>query len=670
MSGAPIQPIGQNTEITVAPIIVAPITVAPIRPVIEKTKKKIKAYNLKYITDICEICCNRELIIPCNICNKKACKVCIRRYILDKESDVANCMYCKTVYTRATLVEMLGITFVVDVFSQHQSKARINKQKILLPTLQPIAEREINVENANKEIKRLNDLMIEQRQIIYQLSSSLYKQVEKKYIRPCAVADCNGFLNTNWKCGICTIETCKDCFEPITNTEIEHVCEAGAKETATLLKKDTKCCPKCGTGIYKIEGCFAKNTQILLWNNEIKMVQDIQVGDILIGDDGNERIVQDICNGEDELYEVIQNNGEKYIVNSKHTLVLKYSENEIEIIIDDYMKLSNNIKEELMGYNKDGLRTRILVKSIGKGEYYGFRVDKNNRFIMKDTTVVKNCDQMWCVCCNTAFSWKTGEIETGRIHNPHYYQHLRNMAGGGDIRREEGDLPAECHCIERINNTFARRGYAITAFIDKYDKFITSDKCKKEIKKIVLAFADLVRYYFHIDEILRNTREKIRDFDRIIQTESVRFLRNLTEKNIFEETISKYEKKKEIINERALLLTTLVNIVNDNIVKLFNDSINVIYITIEAKTSRPQPQPQQVAAMTRSKEKDKEFIDDVFCELLEDYSKTLRENYTKCYREIKSIIEYCISEDDKLGTVYKTSTRLDIYVNHHYNINI
>ena len=72
--------------------------------------------------------------------------------------------------------------------------------------------------------------------------------------------------------------------------------------------------------------CFKKGTKILLWNGDIKNIEDIVIGDQLIGDDGNIRNVINLVSGEDELYEVKQNNGETYVVNKKHILSLRISD--------------------------------------------------------------------------------------------------------------------------------------------------------------------------------------------------------------------------------------------------------------------------------------------------------------------------------------------------------
>jgi hypothetical protein len=53
---------------------------------------------------------------------------------------------------------------------------------------------------------------------------------------------------------------------------------------------------------------------------------------------------------------------------------------------------------------------------------------------------VDGCDQMFCTECHTAFSWNTGAVVNGVIHNPHYYEYLRKL-GNGTAPRNAGDVP-------------------------------------------------------------------------------------------------------------------------------------------------------------------------------------------------------------------------------------
>jgi hypothetical protein len=69
---------------------------------------------------------------------------------------------------------------------------------------------------------------------------------------------------------------------------------------------------------------------------------------------------------------------------------------------------------------------------------------------------IEGCDQMWCVKCHTTFSWKTGAISQGVVHNPHFYQERQQaMRTPGDIPC--GGLPNEIEILLAISRCVENR---------------------------------------------------------------------------------------------------------------------------------------------------------------------------------------------------------------------
>ena len=81
---------------------------------------------------------------------------------------------------------------------------------------------------------------------------------------------------------------------------------------------------------------------------------------------------------------------------------------------------------------------------------------------------IEGCDQMWCPQCHTAFSWRTGQKETGVVHNPHFYEWQRKQNGGvaprvlGDVAC--GGIPHYTEVRNRLTGLMAPEMNAVMNF--------------------------------------------------------------------------------------------------------------------------------------------------------------------------------------------------------------
>jgi hypothetical protein len=142
---------------------------------------------------------------------------------------------------------------------------------------------------------------------------------------------------------------------------------------------------------------------------------------------------------------------------------------------------------------------------------------------------IDGCDQMWCIECKTAFSWSKGTIERGVVHNPHYYQWMRErgitepqaqcggIAGFNASARRISDLLSDCVNSRRIPHIFCEvfenANMTMRNSIEKYMPFYES-RVKpymaetKLMNNAIIAnlryLTNFHRYVIHIEQVEMN----------------------------------------------------------------------------------------------------------------------------------------------------------------------
>ena len=270
--------------------------------------------------------------VGCPFCNEAACRECVETYLLTNTAPEPNCPSCRAAWSRDILNDTLSLKFLHGTFKDHRGKVLMDRERAKFPDTQ---EEAALYKNAREQLNRLyakyehknrfrgpiqDQTWTPEEYQEYQTALTLYSnlvrnfgrtttnsapKVRKVFMQKCPATACEGFLSTQWNCGLCNGHFCKDCHEP---KKESHTCKPDLVESIKAIKKEAKPCPKCAAQISKVDGC----------------------------------------------------------------------------------------------------------------------------------------DQMFCTQCHTAFSWNSGQIETSHIHNPHYYQWVREQ--GLTLARAPGDGPVQEPC--------------------------------------------------------------------------------------------------------------------------------------------------------------------------------------------------------------------------------
>jgi hypothetical protein len=152
-------------------------------------------------------------------------------------------MNCKNQWTNKFLVESLNRSYIDNDYKKHRKHLLVEREISRTSELMVLVERTKLVEEEQKEVALMMKEFEEMRKMvnimrnkigekhlrIYRIRNGEHaeKDERKKFIMPCPGNDCKGYLSTQYKCELCKLYVCPDCFEIIGYSKEEggHLCK-------------------------------------------------------------------------------------------------------------------------------------------------------------------------------------------------------------------------------------------------------------------------------------------------------------------------------------------------------------------------------------------------------------------------------------------------------------
>lgn len=410
----------------------------------------------------------------------------------------------------------------------------------------------------------------------------------------------NNSNRKNIKCNYCDTEICKKCMQTYVsqgetveilcvNTTCKKIWSDDFIQTNTAKNfYSTKYKEKKQNIMFNIERSFIPETQKFV---EADIKSNNIYKEIFRKKQLIEKLKNEIIMDRNEIYNI--NNEVKNKTRTKNAVIHKCPGDKCNGFLTDFYcgicdtRVCKHCREILPKIEEGGSGSNSSNMSSEGNKQHVCDEDilKNVKTLLRETkpcpecttTIFKidGCDQMFCTICNTAFSWKTLEIEKGVIHNPHYYQWMRNTTG--NVPRNPGDDGGGGggdNCNRRNNVNRAHLQHSINNKIAK--SVSKTDEC--------LLFWDIYRNMNHIQYVdlvhvygARLINTNVNNFDKNLDLRKM-FLKNEISEIAFKKEVFKRAKNNNKKTEIMQILTLYVHTIGDYINNVFE--VNEI-ITLE-----------------------------------------------------------------------------------------
>jgi len=178
---------------------------------------------------------------------------------------------------------------------------------------------------------------------------------------------------------------------------------------------------------------------------------------------------------------------------------------------------------------------------------------------------IDGCDQMFCTQCHTGFSWNTGRIETKIIHNPHYFQYLREQANGREIARNPLDNP----CAEILPDGEAFTPETVQYIIIQLNNIPSFNITKDDIKTMISIRKVFEKEMRVCNHIVAN------HYDMVVPINAnrdlrVQYMMNQINEEKYKQILHMREKQNEKNREFEMIFRTYVTAARDIILNYVN----------------------------------------------------------------------------------------------------
>lgn len=154
--------------------------------------------------------------------------------------------------------------------------------------------------------------------------------------------------------------------------------------------------------------CLGKGTPVIMYDGTIKNVEDIVVGDVLMGDDSTPRNVLSLARGREQMFKVEQKSGNDYICNKSHILSIvrsswkkgNYSPHRRtteyrDVPLMDFYNASEGFKGHWFGYKTavDFPKKDVPIDPYYLGVWLGDGTSSNQEITTADPEIVEFLQQ-------------------------------------------------------------------------------------------------------------------------------------------------------------------------------------------------------------------------------------------------------------------------------------